>query len=128
MSLSSIEVMALIVVVLAVLKLIIIISSPKAWYNVTKTIYGSKILTPIVALVLAVIVLKYLLIELTIVQIFAVMLFFMLLAAIAVSPYSKEMLALSSKLLKDRRIIMKAWLALIAWAVLIIWVLYYILA
>ena len=128
MTLSNIEVMAIIVVFLAAIKLITLIINPRIWLKIVKTVYGNRFLTPVVSLVLAVVVLRYLLAELSLAHIFAVMLFFMLIASISVSAYSKDMLALSEKLLKDRNIVMKAWLALLVWIVLIIWVLYSIFA
>ena len=68
-----IEIIALIIAVIAAIKIITILIQPKVWANVVETIYANPIATAIIALLLAIVVLKYLLVELTIVQIFAVM-------------------------------------------------------
>jgi len=118
---TPIEIMALIVIVVAVIKLIVILVKPKAWIGVVKSVYSNSVLTMVVSLVLAVIVLNYLLTELTIVQIFASMLFFALLAALSISVYSKDLISLGNKMLKDRKFLSKAWLAIVVWIILIIW-------
>jgi len=118
---TPIEIMALIVIVVAVIKLIVILVKPKAWIGVVKSVYSNSVLTMVVSLVLAVIVLNYLLTELTIVQIFASMLFFALLASLSISVYSKDLISLGNKMLKDRKFLSKAWLAIVVWIILIIW-------
>lgn len=121
---TPIEIMALIIAVFAAIKILVILINPKSWMNVVKTVYGNPILTTIISLVLAVVVLNYLLVELTIVQIFAVMLFLSLLMVIGIAAYSKDILQLASKLLEDREVLKKAWLAIIVWVILIVLVLY----
>lgn len=120
---TSIEIMALIVAVIAAIKIIVIFVKPKAWLGLVKKVYAQPILTTIISLVLAVIVLYYLLQELTILQIFAVMLLIVLLAAINMSTYSKEMTGVAEKMLKDKKILKKAWLSVVIWVILIIWTL-----
>jgi hypothetical protein len=122
--LTPIEIMTLIIAVFAAIKILVILINPKSWMNVVKTVYGNPILTTIISLVLAVVVLNYLLVELTIVQIFAVMLFLSLLMVIGIAAYSKDILQLASKLLENREVLKKAWLAIIVWVILIVWVLY----
>ncbi|ODS35946.1 hypothetical protein BEH94_02580 [Candidatus Altiarchaeales archaeon WOR_SM1_SCG] len=122
---TPIEIMALIVAVLGSIKLIVILLNPKSWLDgAAKTAFSNPVLTTMVSLVLAAVTLMYLLEELTIIQIFAVMLFLMFLMAAAIAPYSKEIIAMGDKILKDRGVVKKGWLAIIIWAVLIIWVLY----
>ena len=52
------------------------------------------------------------------------MLFVSLLAAVSVASYSKEIVVLGEKMLKDKAMIKKAWLSILVWIVLIIWVVY----
>lgn len=125
---TPIEIMALIIVVCGAIKIIVILTKPRSWINVINVAYEKPAVTMIIALLLAIIVLKYLLAELTIVHIFAVMLFMALLMAIGVASYAKEMTTMVNKLLKDRNVLKKGWLAITIWAVLIIWVLYAIFA
>ncbi len=124
MTLGTIEVMALIVVVAAAIKILVILVKPKAWVGIVKKIWVNSALVGIVSLVLAAVVLYYLMqAGITIVQIFAVMLFIALLAAVSAAVYSKEIMGLAQKLLKDKNILKKAWLAILVWIILIIWAL-----
>ena len=124
MVLSSIEVMALILAVIGIIKVVVILVNPSAWRGVIRTVYGSRGMLTIVSLVFGAVTLYYLLKELTIVQIFASMLFLMFVMLLAVSAYSKQLLAFYDTLLKDRAVIAKAWVAIIVWAILTVWVLY----
>ena len=122
MNFTPVEWIALILMVIVAIKLIVILVSPKAWFNsVAKPLWKNAGLMTLVSLVLAAVVLYYLLVELTIVQILAVMAFLALLAAVGVGTYKKEVLALADKLLKDKTIIRKSWLYILIWAVLILW-------
>lgn len=125
---TLIEIMALIIVILGAVKIIVILIKPRSWAKVVNLVYEKPAVTMIVALLLAMIVLKYLLTELTIVQIFAVMLFLALLMAVGVASYAKETTSLANKLLKDRHVLKKGWLAILIWIILMIWVLYELLA
>lgn len=120
---TPIETMALLVALLAAIKLVVILINPKTWLGVVKKIYVNPILTTLVALVLAIVTLNYLLKELTLVQIFAAMLFFMFLMLLGFAAYSEDMLVFADKLLKNKTTIKKAWLAILVWIILIIWVL-----
>lgn len=121
---SPIEIFAIIVAVLFVVKMVVILIKPKAWFSVAKAMFVKPWLTMIVALVLALVVLKYLIASITIVQIFAVMLFMMLLMWMSFAAYSKEMLPMAKKLLKDRTALKRAWLSLIVWLALVVWLIY----
>lgn len=123
MNFTIIQIFALIVIALAALKIIVISIKPKAWFKVVKTIYAKPKLTMVVSLILAIISLNYLIKEITITQIFASMVFVMLIGALTVSVYFKEMSPLFEKILKDRKIIKKAWLPILVWIILLIWAL-----
>jgi len=125
MVLSSIEILALIVVVIAVIKLVVVLIKPKAWYNgVIRPIYSVPTLTTIVAFILAVVVLTYLISQLTMTQIFASMLFVILLMVMSFATFSKEVLAMAQKLYKEgvTSILRRAWFQIIIWLILLIWV------
>lgn len=120
---SAIEILALILIVVAVVKIVIILISPKIWADlVVKKLWASSGLVMIISLILAVWVL-YLLLNagITIVEIFAVMLFLSLLAAVGVAVYSKEIVGVAQKLLKDRNIVKKSWFYILIWVVLLVW-------
>lgn len=129
MVLTTIEIFALIIAVVAAVKILVILIKPQAWMKVVRAVYAIPALTMIVSLVLAGIVLYYLIWinRITIVQIFAVMLLVCLLGAISMAAYSKDLIAFAAKMLKDKTTIKKAWLAILIWIILIIWVLYVLL-
>lgn len=127
MALTSVEIMALIIALLAAIKILVILINPKAWGNVVNAVYGNPLVTTLIAFILAAVVLNYLLAEMSIVQIFAVMLFLSLLMTIGAAAYSKEMLKIVNNLLKNKKILKKAWFYILVWIVLIIWVILEIL-
>ncbi len=79
-------------------------------------------ITSIIALVLAAIVLYYLVwIEgITIVQIFAVTAFVVLLMAVGIGTYAKEVISMATKMLK-KGVLKRAWFYTLIWVVLMIW-------
>ena len=125
---TPIEIMAAIVAVLVIIKLLVIMVNPKNWIPVVKAIYGNPGITTLVGLVLGGWSLMYLLKAMTIVDIFAVMFLFMMLMIIGVASFGKELQALAIKLLKEKNILQRAWLATLIWIVLTIWVLWTLFA
>ncbi len=117
-----IEIIALILIIVVAIKLIVIMTNPKKWIAVVDAIWKNSGLTTIVCLVGAGVILYYLLdAGMGIVQILAVMLLLSLLMGLSIAAYSKDLIGLGKKMLKDRAIVKKAWLAIIIWIVLILW-------
>lgn len=123
---TPIEIMALIVVLFAGSKLLLVlIGQQKSWFGtVTKRFWANSTLITLVTLALAAVTLIYLLKELTIVQIFAAMLFVMLLIVMGLAQFSKDMLALEEKWFKGEDMRKKGWFAILVWLALVVWVLY----
>ena len=121
---TPVKVIALVFIVFALVKLLVIWIKPKSWKAFVKKIYAKPIYTKIAALILALVILRYLLQELTIVQIFAAMTFMMALMMLQFASFSKEILELSDQFLKDRKILKKVWLSLSIWIILMGWALY----
>ncbi len=121
---SPIETMALIVALLAAVKILIIIHNPKTWMKVVRKIYSSPAITTILGLAIAIVSLHYLLKYMSIVHVFAAMLFFMGLMLIGFAAYSRDTLLFANKILQNKNAIKKAWLSILIWVALIIWVLY----
>ncbi len=124
---SIIDLMALIVAAVAIVKLLVLVIKPRAWLRIVKPIYKYPILLGFISLILACFSLLYLLDELTIVQIFAVILFIAFLAGVTLASYAKELVAFGEKLLKDRKVVDRAWVSIIIWLLLCIWALYTLL-
>jgi len=121
--LDTIKILALIFAVLVAVKIIIIIASPKTWYNLVKNIWSKPIYTAIVSLIITAIALNFLLQTMNIVQIFAVMLFTTFMIAIGFATYSREWMKSAEKMLKDRKLMAKSWFYIIIWAALVVWAL-----
>ena len=121
---TPVKIIALIFIVFALVKLLVICIDPASWKSVVKTIYGKPIYTIGLSLIAALVVLMFLLQEITIVQIFASMTFMMVLMMVQFAALGNEIVELSDRFLSDRNIIKKMWLSLSIWIVLMIWVLY----
>lgn len=121
---NPIEIMAIIVAVLGLVKLFFVATNPKAWLKVVDFVFAKPNVTSAVSALLALIVLFFIIQEITIVQIFAVVLFVTLLVLVKASAYAKEIKDLGHKILKDKNAIKKVWLAVVAWLILILWLFY----
>jgi len=121
---TPIEILALIVVVLGIIKLVFISANPNSWMKVVKSVYAKPMFTTIFSLVLAAVVLYYLLAEMTIVHVFGATLFVMFLMLAGYATFSKELLDMVTNLTKKRNTMRRAWLMIVIWIALMIWVLY----
>lgn len=120
---TPIEIMALLVVSLGLIKTVVILIDAKKWMGVAKAVYGNPQVTQVIALALAGLSLWYLLQELTIVQVWASMAFFMMVMVLSAAVAGKELLALANKLLRQKNLLQKWWLATLVWVGLSLWVL-----
>ena len=121
MSFTSIEILALILIILSGIKIITILINPSIWLNkVVKKVYVGK-RTTFIFLVLALIVLYFLLQEITIIQILAVMLFVALIFGISFSIHYKELIKLADQIFKNKNIVKSNWLPIIIWIILLLW-------
>jgi len=119
---TPIEILALVIAVLAAIKMVVIFKNPKNWIPVVDVVYKNAEVTQFIGLVLAAVSLWYLLQVMTIVHIFAVLFFFCSLMVLSVTVMAKELLPLSRKILRQKHIMGKFWLAGLIWTVLLIWV------
>ena len=122
MTFTPVETIALIFIVVVAIKLLVIMTNPKKWMTVIRKVWGAPGLVAGISLILSGLVLYYLLDSgITIIQILAVSVFVALISAISIAAYSQELIKLAEKMLKDKAVIRKAWLAILIWIVLIIW-------
>jgi len=120
---DAIGIFALVVAVVALVKIVTILIKPIAWYRLAEKIWRAPNVVMVACLVLGGIVFYSLIQELTIVEIFAVILFVALLGGISVASYHEEFIGLASKMLRDRKFLRKAWISIIVWLFLILWAL-----
>ncbi|MFH1972252.1 MAG: hypothetical protein ABIJ18_02110 [archaeon] len=121
---TPIEIMALIVIGFALIKIVVLFINPSKWMKVVEAVFAKPALTLIVAFVWAAVVLVILLQEMTIVHIFASMLFLMPLFLMGFAAYGKDTTAWAKKMLKDKKLMKKSWLLILVWIVLLLWVIY----
>ncbi len=114
-----IEIFALIVVAIALVKIVVMLIKAQAWMKVVKAVYGYPVVTAVISLIVGAIILYYLVAveQLTIVQVFGVMLFMLPLFALSFAMSGKETIAFANKALKGN-VVKRYWLALIVWVVI----------
>ena len=122
MTFTPVETIALIIIVIATIKILILLLKPMAWMNFAKKIYlTNPKLTQIIYLVLATLVLYYLLQEMTIVQILAVAAFMSLLIGIGLMPIMGDLFKKYEGIVKRGNIWKDSWLYTLIWIALMVW-------
>ncbi len=110
--------LALIFALLILLKIIIVLINPKAWLNLTKSLFNKKPVTALIYFILIIIAGYYVFTNLSIIQISAVMLFTSLLIALAWVPYAQTMIDLRKKVIKQDHILRKNWLTFLIFLII----------
>lgn len=122
MAFNAVEIIALVVSILIIVKLLVISFSPKSWYNLAKGLYKSSIVLFVVELILAGVVFYYLLQSFTIVEIMAVITLGALLTGMSFALYAKEFMGLVGKML-GKGTLKRMWLPILIWLALAVWTL-----
>ena len=122
MAFSVIEWFVLVFAVLVLIKLILITFNPKGWFKFAKKIYGAPTVTFVVILILAAVLFYYLWLELGILMLMAGVVLGSLLTALTFMLWSKETMALATKIYKES-VFKKGWFVILLWLVLMVWVL-----
>ena len=118
---GTIETLASIIIAIAVIKLLVLSISPKAWYTFAGKLYSKPKVTSIIALLFAAVVLYFLQKAGTgIIEIFAVMLFVSLLMVISIARYAKTIIDFYTKK-STKKIWKEHWIDILVWSVLLIW-------
>jgi len=121
---TPIEIMALVMAVVGLIKMTYITISPKSWMPVVRAVYGGNgQVLQWIGLALTIGTLYYLLQVLTIVELFASMWFLVAIMLIGIGAFSKDLLAFAEKLYKRKDMLSKCWMSMAVWVVLCLWVL-----
>ena len=123
MAFNALEIAALLLVVIGLIKLFIVSFNTGAWMKVVKFLYRNSVALFIVELILALILFYYVIQQFTIVQIMAVIALGALLTGMTFACYGKETIDWASKILKAKNLLRKAWLPIIIWVILLVWTL-----
>lgn len=128
MTFTPVEYIALIFIVFATIKILVLLINPKSWMNFAKKLWVNPRITTIVCLILAAIVLWYLLAEMTIVSILAVAGFIALLMGIGLAGYVPDLIKAYERQIKSKALWKDGtWFYTLIWVVLMVWGLYVLL-
>ena len=119
---TSVGIIALVLLSLAVVKILMLLIKPQAWMNFAKSLYKNKFLFQLVCFVLALIIFYYLIQSLTIIQIFATLAFAALFIAIGLTDGFSKLFSIYEKQIKDKTLWKKNWFYMLLWLTLMIWV------
>lgn len=119
---TAVETIAFILVAVGLIKLIVLVIKPDAWFGFARRLTGNTAMFKVVALILSAVILYYLLMELTIVQIFASMAFVTMLMWVALAPFKNELMETVSRN-HGQDVLKRNWLFTLIWVVLALWVL-----
>jgi len=122
MTFTPVEIIALIVIVISLIKILTLLIKPQSWMNLSKNVYSNPKLTSLIALILAGIVLYYLIQSgITIVQILAVTAFVALLIAIGLASEVEPLMKKYEKMIKKGNLWKEYWLYTLLWVLLMLW-------
>jgi hypothetical protein len=123
MAFNAVEVIALIVALLIIVKLLVVSFSPKAWWNLAKSLYKANVALFVVELVLALVVFYFLLQQITLVQLMAAIGLGALLTGMTFAVYAKETIDWGTKILRSKSLWARSWLPILIWLGLAVWTL-----
>ena len=122
MTFTPVETIALVIIIIAVIKMIVLLVNPKAWMNFAKGIYAKPNVTSFGAFVFGAIVLYYLLQSgLTIVQILAVTAFVALLIMIGLAKEVGPLIKKYEGMIKKGNLWKEYWFYTLIWVILLAW-------
>jgi len=124
---TSIETIALIFIVFAIIKFVVLAINPGSWYGKSNPLVNIMTKSPIAAYVISIIfgglVLFYLLKELSIIQIFAATVFSWFLMMLTFGPFFREIIGSVKGMAEQKpHFFCRFWFPLVVWIVLMAWV------
>ena len=120
---NALEISALVLVVLGIVKLLFLVFNAGAWMKVVRFVYGNSVVFFVIEFILAAVLFYYLIQQFTIVQIMAVVALGALLTGMVFAAYGKETSAWAEKIFRAKILLRKGWLPLLIWLALIVWTL-----
>jgi len=121
MTFTAIEILALILIVISVVKILFLLINPKGWFKFAKKSWKKTGLTKAICLILALVVFYYLTLNFYIVEILAVTLFVALLFAVGLAGRIDDLITIYDKQIKSGRLWKENWLYLALWLILLVW-------
>ncbi len=128
MDLNSIEILAAILIIIAIVKVVVMILNPQAWLNLIERVYTIPSVISVIGFLLSVLVLYFIINSgITIVEILAVCLFIALLMITGLANYADEVIVW----IRGQNIVnvvKQIWLYSAMWLFLIVWGAYTLLS
>jgi len=121
MLLTPVEIIALILIIFATLKIVVLLISPKSWINFVKGLWSNVVIIQLVSFVLAGIVLYYLLQQMTIVQILSVYAFFALMLVFGIASEAEFLFKKYDVQIKQKKLWKRYWFYTLLWVILLAW-------
>jgi hypothetical protein len=122
MTYTPIEIIAIVIIAVAVIKMLILLINAKAWMNFAKGFYKNVALAQILGLIIAAVVLYYLRdAGITIVQILAVITFFAGILMVGLAPHVGDLIKKYERQAKSGSIFKDNWLYTLIWIALLVW-------
>jgi len=119
---TPIEIIALIFIIVATIKVLVLLAKPMAWMNFAKGLLKYKVLAQLVGIVLAAVILYYLIDGgMTIVQILATATFVSLLLVVGLTQHVDDLLAKYQRQIKAGTMWKENWLYTLLWIILLGW-------
>ena len=119
---TSLEILALILIIVGLIKIIILAFNPSSWMSFAEKIWKKPVLMQIICLILALATFKILIDSgLTIIQILAVAVFVALLMAVAIAPEAEEFVKKYENRIKRGSMWKQYWLYVLLWIILLLW-------
>ncbi|MEK6918780.1 MAG: hypothetical protein AABW73_01950 [Nanoarchaeota archaeon] len=119
---TSVEVVAIVLSVLVLIKVLFLFTAPKPWFNLTKPLFSYPKIVSWLAFILSLVVLSFLLREITITQIFVSGMFLFLLFIAGMHLFNKELVTFRESLINNLRT-RDYWWYLVLWVIIAVWVL-----
>ncbi len=123
MAFTSVEIIALVMIIFAVIKMIVLLINPKSWMDFAKSLLGKNgLLGQIIGLILGAVVLYYLIqAGFTIIDILAVTAFVALLVMIGLARNVGSLLKKYETQIRRGNLWKENWFYTLIWIVLLIW-------
>ena len=122
MAFTSVEIIALIVLIVTTIKILVLLIKPQAWMNFARGFYKKPALARMVSLALGLVILYYLTAAgIGIVEILAVTAFVAMLIVFGLAPQINTLMARYKAQIKKGKLWKENWLYTLIWVALMVW-------
>ena len=120
MAFTSVEIIALIVIIVAAIKILVLLIKPRAWMNFAQSVYKKPIVARAVSLVLGGVILYYLITAgISVVEILAVTAFISMFIVFGLASQVKSLIARYKAQIKKGKLWKEHWFYTLLWIALI---------